>query len=192
MNKCDASKIKVGDYFSRISYGKVTRIIEGRGTSKLGIEVQNEDGDVWSIENPIVETEFFIHNQFNIEEEVSLTQAAELVIVNPRIILSLSFNKKVDIKELKEEIDKLYHQSDTKWSFKQMIFESIIGNGIKGEERTMIGYHLGRFDKLGYLQFIDLEVEKDNSKEYDNRIKRVNTGSLNWVIVNNKKYKVKE
>lgn len=187
MNKCDASKIKVGDYFSRISYGIVTRLI-----GREGIELQNEDGYRWSIENPVVENEVFIHNQFSIEEEVSLTQAAEVVIANPRIIMSLSFNKNVDIKELKEEIDKLYHQSDTKWAFKQMIFESILDTGIKGEERTMIGYHLGRVDKLGYLQFIDLEVEKDNSKEYDNRIKRVNIGTLNWVVVNNKKYKVKE
>ena len=58
---------------------------------------------------------------------------------------------------------------------------------LKGQERTMVGRHYGQY-KSERIVFIDMELENDDSKDYDTRIRLVDTRELNWFICDNTKY----
>lgn len=84
----DASKLKAGDFLSRISY---MRVISVDGDS---VEVENEAGFRWSIGRSIVEAEAVSSDQYTETRKVTRTELARILECDVRdSVFSVSFTK---------------------------------------------------------------------------------------------------
>ena len=87
----DASKLKAGDFLSRISY---MRVISVDGDS---VEVENEAGFRWSIARSILEAEAVSSNQFKETKKVTRTELARVMEQDIRdSVFSVAFTKMPD------------------------------------------------------------------------------------------------
>lgn len=90
----DASKLKAGDFLSRISY---MRVISVDGDS---VEVENEAGFRWSIGRSIVEAEAVSSDQFTETQKVTRTELARILECDVRdSVFSVAFTKLPDAAE---------------------------------------------------------------------------------------------
>ena len=87
------------------------------------------------------------------------------------------------------EIMKSYESSTPKTM--EAAIKKAVKHGLEGEERVMIGRHYGASDDFGRVHFVDMEVVKDASKDYDTRMRLVDPRTLQHLIVNNVKYNLK-
>lgn len=186
--KSDVHKTSRGDYYSRLSYGRIT------GTSHHSVQITNESGNEWSISNEIIEDEFYFHNQIETEVKITRTELAEIFINHPRMIMTANYHKQVKEKELNEEFFKLYANKGgviiSEADYKKKVKE-LTKVALKGEERTIVGRHENGLDDFGRMHFTDVEANWDKSKDYDTRHRLVDPRTLNWVIVGNVKYSIK-
>jgi len=169
-------KHKVGDKWSRISYGEITDI-NGRD-----VQVKNEKGESWWISEELIEKEFDLASPYETTEKVSQIALIDILFSNPGIIMTVNFNKKVSEKSA-EELISLHSPAVTTITAKDLAKRIL-----KGEERVIIGRHYHQIDEFGRVQFIDMELEKDESKDYDTRLRKVDPRTINWIIINNVKY----
>lgn len=176
--RCDSSKLKVGDVYSRHSFGKIIEIDRFRGMATI----QNSNGDKWSIGLGVLELEFTIAEQYESEEKLSRTALIELMRVYPRTAMTINFNKKVKPNDNADEILNLIDESiksgkaPTKTAVRKLAASHQVG-----DERTMIGFHANSFDEHGRLKF----------QEADKGQRLVDPRTINWAIVNRVKYVVK-
>ena len=186
--KSDIKKIKVGDPWSRLSNGKVTKITKG------SLYVENEAGKEWEIGFPIVEDEFYFADQFDTELKVTRTELSQIFINHPRIIMTACYHKQVKEKDLNEEFFKLYANEGgviiSKVDYTKKVKE-LTKVALKGEERVIVGRHESSIDDFGRMHFTDVEIEQDKTKEYDVRHRLVDPRTLKFVIVANVKYTAK-
>lgn len=183
----NAKNVKKGDFYSRISYGT---ILSNDGSS---LNIANEKGESWTIGVKIFENEFKVHNQASETLKVTRTEMAQIFLENARVIMTVCFNKQVKEKEVIEKLVDLYPNKGkiiSEADFKKKVKE-IVGEVITGEERVMIGRHNGSIDEFGRIHFVDMEANYDTSKEYDTRMRLVDPRTINWLIVNDKKYELK-
>lgn len=175
----DSSILKKGDKWSRQSYGQVIQ----RGFGK--VEVQNENGDTWAIDSELFEREFRVHDQFEDTVEKTKTELAEICMENPRVVMTVCFNKQVEPNDvadaLREEIGDQKASDITSRTFRKMV-RSLIA----GEERVMVGRHTCTKDTGGRLFFHDMEASAAD------RTRRVDPRTIKWMIVNNIKYVLKK
>lgn len=169
--RCDLSKVQIGSVFSRHSFGKVMTVHRGMNR----IELRNSEGLQWTVDGTILEQEFSFADQFDGAEDVSRTDAIEVVTKNPRTAMTINFNKKADPKIVAKELAAGQGSLSAKeWNAK-------VSSLMDGEERTMVGWHLGHFDAHGRLNFIE---EEKGSRLIDPR-------TVNFVVVGRKRYNVK-
>lgn len=169
--RCDLSKVKEGSVFSRHSFGKVIAI--HRGLNR--IELRNSEGLQWHVDGTILEQEFSFADQSDGTEEVSRTDAIKVITENPRTAMTINYNKKADPKVVAKELAAGQGNLSAKeWNAK-------VSSLMDGEERTMIGWHYNSFDAHGRLNFIE---EAQGPRLVDPR-------TVNWVVVNRKRYNVK-
>lgn len=181
MSKCDINKIEVGDIFSRHSYGSI--IQKERGS----IKVKNEEGYEWTVSNDIVEKEFSFSGQIVEEKEVTRTEIIEIFKMHPRFALSVNFNKKVNAPDVKKALYELYPNKGqilSEANFKKAV-NAAVSSALVGEERTMIGYHTSAVDNTGRIIFTDMKAS-------DGRPRQVDPRTINWLIVDNIKYTVRD
>jgi len=182
--------MKTGQFWSYTDYGVVTD----------SLVVKNSE-NYFAVKSDITGEEFIIahglkhlcsyHDVVTDSKKVGKTVLAELFLRNTRTIMTVNFNKQLDIDSAKKAIKELYankggnllSQSD----YEQEV-DKIVPQVLSGEERTMIGRHYANVNDLGYVQFIDMEIPKDSDKDYDNRIRLVDSKRINWLIVNDTKY----
>lgn len=180
----DFLKIKKGDYWSRIAYGKVVEKHDNY------LVIRNENGCEWTIEGSIVRNELSFHDQYEEVIELTWTELKEKFKDSTRIIMTVNFNKKIDEKEYIEKLVSFYPNKNGTLKSKVQ-YEEDIKSATKslllGQERTMIGRHFGTY-KSERIVFIDMELERNDSKDYDTRIRLVDPRTLNWLIVDNVKY----
>lgn len=167
--RCDAKKVKVGDVFSRHSFGTV---IYKQG-DRLGL--RNSDGYEWTIDSNILEQEFSFAEQFDSEEQVSRTRIIELLTENPRTAMTVCFNKKPDPKAIAKEL------STGQGELSARAWNKKVSDLVAGEERVMVGHHFGVFDEHRRLHFT--ESTKGG--------RLVDPRTINWLIVCRVKYTVK-
>lgn len=91
-------------------------------------------------------------------------------------------------KSLKEVVESFL--SETQVAVEDNIAKAIKEN-IKGEERVMIGRHNGKLTAQGHVQFIDMKIEKDASKDYDVRTRMVDPRTIQYIILKEIKYQLK-
>lgn len=125
-------------------------------------------------------------------EKITRTELVSKFLSSTRVAMTVNFNKKIKEAEVKKEIVNLYPNKGGK-IISQADFKKEVGRmlDLKGEERTMIGRHYGSQDENGRVSFIDMNAERDTSKDYDTRFRLVDPRTLNYLIVENVKYEVK-
>lgn len=176
--RCDANKLKVGDVYSRHSFGKIISIDRFQGMARI----ENSNGDKWDIGLSVLELEFTIAEQFESEETLSRTALIELMRNYPRTAMTINFNKKVKPNDNADEILKLINEAintgkvPTKTAVRKIAAEQQVG-----EERTMVGFHNNGFDEHGRLKF----------QESGTGQRLVDPRTINWAIVNRVRYNVK-
>lgn len=167
-NRCDANKVKVGDTYSRHSFGIIKSIDPYNGS----MTIENSNGNKWTIGKEIVALEFSIAEQFESEEKVSRTRMIEIMTEHPRTAMTINFNKKPDPKKIAKELEGGKGSDSAKdWNAK-------VKKLVAGEERTMIGYHTLSFDEHRRLRF----------QETGKGQRLVDPRTLNWMIVDRVKY----
>lgn len=171
--KCDVAKVKIGDKWSRHSYGKVVSVIG------LQIDVENEAGLKWSIGRSIFEKEFNIAGQHETTEYLSRTEMVEKIRASSRLAMIVHFRKKPEHRVLVDFVANLVN------SGKQLTSRTLskrLKTATAGEERTMVGRHYGTGDEFGRLHFVDMEK---------GGLKLVDPRTVDWAIIDNVEYKLK-
>jgi len=168
---CTASKVKVGDLWTRHSAGEVTAI---RGNS---IMLKNTNGLEWSITSDILEKEFSFADQYDTEEKLSRTAVIEILVEAPQTAMTVCFNKKVDHKNVAKVL------SEGQGELTARAWNKKVKETVGGEEAIVVGFHTRNFDEHRRLRFIKLGG-KGGYRLVDPR-------TLQWVIVNRTKYVVK-
>lgn len=176
--RCDAAKLKVGDVYSRHSFGKVVEIDRYRGMATI----ENSNGNKWSIGLDVLELEFTIAEQFDSEENLSRTALIELMKTFPRTAMTVNYNKKVVPNDNADEILNLINEAikTGKAPTKQAVRKLANAQQV-GPERTMVGFHANSFDEHGRLKF----------QESDKGQRLVDPRTINWAIIQRIKYIVK-
>lgn len=165
-------ELKKGEVLSETQYYTVEK------TSDDKVQLKNDLGENIVVDSKYVESCLNSASQYSTEKKVTKTEIANLFINNPLIAMTVNYNKQLDVNEI---LDDLVGETN----------KTKIKNLLKGEERTMIGRHFGEISDLGRVQFVDMEITKDTTKSYDNRLRQVDPRTLNWIIVKNTKYIVK-
>lgn len=183
----------LGQVWSRHSFGTVT------GVSPTAIRVMNEFGREWEVDPKLFADEFSAVGTTTTGQVVKLTQTelstkfAEL----PRQAVTVNFNKKLDEKELIKQVQAL--SGLTKPVFDKKVKE-LLSDGVRGEERTMMGYHYGGTDAFGRIHFTEIAPDKNgkqtmlkpaDGKTYDARHRLVDPRTVNWFIAEGVRYEVK-
>ena len=172
MGTLDASKLKVGDIMSRVSYMRVV------GISGDSVSVRNERGFEWTVGKSILEAEARSSSQFTKTEKVTRTELARILEQDVRdSAFSVSFTKMPDAADQ----DALLAGADLSTPAKRKRVAKELG---VGKERIMHA-HVDDTHELGRMPCIDLEVE-DGRRE-----RLVDLRSLKWLVFNNTKYEVK-
>jgi len=70
-------------------------------------------------------------------------------------------------------------------------FKATVKRALEGEERLMVGRHFGSLDVNSRLHFVDMQIAKDPSKDYDTRNRLVDPRTINYFICRGVKYQVK-
>lgn len=177
--KCNVSRLKPGDKWSRISFGE---IIKARGDD---IIVKNEHGVEWSITPEIVEAEFYTSDQYDEVKEVNRTEMVEVILVSARLVMTVHFKKKPDPKDLLSLVTELLDdEGGGRTRPSKIALNKKLKVATGGKDRTMIGRHTGNQDEFGRLQFTDMEASGSPLKQVDPR-------TVEWAIIGNVKYVLK-
>lgn len=174
--------LKVGDKWSRQSYGKVIKVV-----GLEGIEVENEHGLQWRISEDLFEKEFLTHDQYDNTEIKTRTELAEICVENPRVVMTICFKKQNESNDVADAlqdklngVDDIDELIDNRRRWRKLIRETMADN-----DRTLVGFHTCAKDTGGRLFFTDMEVEEGSN------VRKVDPRNIRWMIVNNMKYVVK-
>jgi hypothetical protein len=159
-------------------------------------------GHELTISSEYVEQVMHSADLYNSTEQKNMTELAEIFINSPRVAQTVCFITKPKDKlkrdyeaEVQTAIDSVTNAkvADVPKLLLNLI-ENPISTTIPGEARIMRGRHYGQKEKegLGRIDFIDMEIPKDSSKSYENRIRQVDPKTIQWLIVNDIKYVLKK
>ena len=169
MSKSIVSNLKEGDKLSEIQYYTVKTV--SRGT----VVVENSRGFEFSIGQSIIEEGSFSAHQYDEEVTMTRTELIEVFANAGETVFTANFNKKPDAKSLKAKFNDPETTIKTNVAMEKLLL---------GDERTMIGYLVGKDEGTGRFKVVDLEDSSDFPKQVDPR-------TLNWLILRNVKYQVK-
>lgn len=134
------------------------------------------------------------------EEKKSMTELGEIFVNSPRIAMTVAYitkgtekTKKEYDAEKKAKIDEIVNATlkNTPALLSDLI-DNPITREIPGKLRVMKGRHYGNQEtSTGRVHFIDMELKKDPTKDYDTRTRQVDPRTIQWLIVNKVKYTLK-
>lgn len=188
-----ANNLKKGAILSESSFFVVKEV------QTKAVVMTDDLGNEITIGNEYVEKVLNSADYFEKEEKKTMTELADIFINSPRIALTACFIKKDTAKtkkvyelEVQEAISRVQNAKVGDISKIMLdIIERPISRLIPGGERIIRGRHYGHVDELGRIHFIDMELPKDESKDYDVRKREVDPRTLQFVIVNKVKYNLK-
>lgn len=158
---------------------------------KVGNEVElknDHNGESIIVSKAYVETFLTSSSQFSKENKVTQTEIIDLFKQGTSVALEVNFNKKVDEKDVLNEILETYKTS-TPAEIEGRLKKTIKG-AIQGVPRTLKGYHFGHQDAFGRYHIIDMESPKGTGA-YDARNRLVDPRTINYLIIRDTKYVVK-
>lgn len=177
--------IRKGDILSETQFYTVADARNGRLTLKT------DSGDTVTVDDNYAQTLLSSANHFDATTKVTRTELTDIFLNHSRVAMTVNFNKQVKPEDVVDNIAGLYPKLSmgmTEDDFKKKVKQQL---SLKGEERTMVGRHYGGQDVNGRVNFVDMELEKDSSKDYETRLRLVDPRTLNYVIVAGVKYVVK-
>lgn len=157
------------------------------------VQLKNDFGENVVVDEKYVEKCLVSSDEFTETKTMSRTDITNLFLSSTNTALTVNYNKQVNEDEVKKKLHALYPNKGTIMSesdFKKQVNAALKG-ALEGEERTMVGRHYGSQDEFGRVRFIDMEIVKDPTKEYDTRSRLVDPRTLNWLILKGVKYIVK-
>jgi len=142
MSRLDASKLKAGDFMSRISY---MRVVSVDGDS---VEVENEAGFRWSIGTSILEAEAVSSDQFSKTQKVTRTELARILEVDVRdSVFSVAFTKLPEVSEQ----EKALADADLSTPAKRRKVAKDLG---VGKERVLHGHLVDTHEIVSFPMFL--------------------------------------
>lgn len=135
-------------------------------------------------------------DQWTTEEPKTMTELQELFLGHPRMAMTVCYITKETEKPKKEyeaekqaKIVEIQNASlaNTGKLLNELI-ENPITKTIPGHIRVMKGRHYGNPDGSGRVNFVDMELKKDPSKDYDTRLRQVDPRTIQWLVINKVKY----
>jgi len=172
---CDFDKVQVGSVFSRHSFGKVILKTRNPQTGEEIAQVENSNGEKWTISAGIVENEFSFADQFDDEEKVSRTRCIEILTDNPRTAMTINYRKKPDAKKIAKET-----RAGKPGAMTVKDWDAMVKELVSGELRTMVGYHSNGYDEHRRLRFNEAGVGQ----------RLVDPRTLEFMVVDRVKYVV--
>jgi hypothetical protein len=181
--KIKFEELKKGACLSEVQYYRVVKV--------SGTKIQLKNG----LEQDIVVDKEYVQDcltsadQYTEEVKVTKTEMAKLFLENPNVVFTISFNKQVKPEDVSKEIMGAYEGSTPKTM--EMAIKKAVKSALNGIERVLVGYHNGIQDDLGRISAIDMNIEKDPTKDYNNALRLVDPRTINYLILRGKKYIVK-
>jgi hypothetical protein len=163
------------------------------------IIVTDEFGHEITMGMPYVKEILTCADFYEKEEQKTMTELAELFINSPRMAMTACFITKASEKTKKEfdneksaKIAEITNASlKTAATLLSDLIENPITKVIPGKERVIKGRHYGHVDDLGRVNFIDMEIKRDPTKDYDTRSRQVDPRTILYLIINKVKYSLK-
>lgn len=176
--------IKQGEYMCEVQYYKVTDKDDQK------IEVRNERGFEFGINDKIVEEGLFSASQFSTTKKVSRTELVNHLENAKDTVFTVNFNKQPNEESVKAILEKTSLADFGDGAKRKKLAKELM----KGEERTLVGYLKDGEPKLGRSQVVDLEElfenferkKKGESEKHTERL--VDHRTINWLILKNTKY----
>lgn len=181
--------LKEGEKLSESQFYSVVK----KGTARA--QLKTDDGREVVLDKAYIENFLTSSAQFMEVKEITRTDAAALFIASPGVALTVNYNTQVKKEDALAAMEAIYPNKGGKMlseaDYKKKVKE-ILSSVITGEERTMVGRHYGSVNEFGRVSFIDMEIKKDATKDYDTRTRQVDPRTINWMIIKGVKYKVKK
>jgi hypothetical protein len=191
-----SKSLKIGSILSETSFFKV------EGFQPNGNVIVSDDRGNKGLEIGLkyVDNVLEVADYYTSEEQKSMTELAEFFISSSRIAMTVCFTKKAKPKTKKvldaEKAAKVAQFERANLREIEALVNDLIENPITkeipGELRVMKGRHYGNVDELGRVHFIDMEITKDEGKDYDNRMRQVDPRTIQYLIVGGVKYILKK
>lgn len=156
--KSDVRKVQAGSIFSRHSFGVVERGLHMDMLSGIeNVRVKNLDGKVWGLDSDLVSNEFSFSDQWDVEVSTNRTTIVNVMTAKPYTAMSVTFRTKVDLwdKETKDEFMTRFWDNWPDDGTREAWFKQA-RDFLKGQERTMQGFHAGEHDAHGRLKFTEI------------------------------------
>lgn len=185
--KSDFNKVKVGDKWSMAAYGVVT----GVGGNKM--HVLADDGTDFTVHGEsLVEAQFQFQNQYDEVKNVTKTEMQEVFKAHARVVMTVTFRKQINAKTIEQQIKAAIDEGRFKLTGGRKTGLTTLSKEIAaGEARTMVGRHYGQVDNAGRVKFVDMEAERDQTKDYDTRTRQVDPRTIEELIAAGTKYVLK-
>jgi|LakMenE18May11ns_1017448.scaffolds.fasta_scaffold9955382_10 hypothetical protein len=175
--------IKIGDVASETQFYTVKTV---NGNQVI---LKNDDGEEIEVNKGYAESFLSSASEFEKTETLSRTEVIEKFMTCTAVAITVNFNKKVDAKDVLLEIMNTHNNTAPKDVEKA--FKATVKRALEGEERLMVGRHFGSLDVNSRLHFVDMQIAKDPSKDYDTRNRLVDPRTINYFICRGVKYQVK-
>jgi len=161
--------------------------------------VKDDNGHIINLSKRYVDEITSCADCYDTEEKKTMTELAEIFVNSPRVAMTVAYITKGTEKTKKdfesEKNAKIREIQSASLSNATSLLEDLIENpitkSIPGKLRIMKGRHYGHDGDMGRVQFTDMELTKDLSKDYDTRLRLVDTRTIQWLIVNKVKYILK-
>ena len=180
----NVKNVNVGDYLSEIQYYKVIdkKVIN----NKEIYTIENERGLKIDTTLEIIQDGMFSSNSYSKEEKVSLTEMETIFKNIGDSIFTVIYNKQIKPEEVLSKLEQYAKNGIDITTLSKNDIKSLLD----GEERTLIGYRLGNAN-FGRSNVIDITIQKDTSKNYDNRLRLVDHRTIKSLTVKDTKYSLK-
>jgi len=176
------NKIKIGEVFSESQHMVVTDIKPDLLTLKP------DRGEEFTVNRMYAENFLTSGEQSETEQVINKTQAAELFTSSPYVVMTVNYQKQTKAADVEKEILEAYETSTPK-EFSAAV-KKAVKTGLQGTERTIVGYHFGKLDGFGRMNFIDMKLPRLKA-DYDDRQRLVDPRTINYIILRDVKYIVK-
>jgi len=183
--KAKVALLSSGTFITLSSIIKV--VATNNSTTVVG---EDEDGNEVTIEGNNLLNCVSSASSYTTTIECSRTEIVEKFNNNPQTLMTVNYNLKVKEADVVKQIQELYPNKGkivSKNDFNRAV-KKAVSAGLKGVERTAVGKHSDHVDSFGRYLFIDVEKEKDSTKNNDNRLISIDPRTINWLIVNGVKY----
>lgn len=180
--------IKQGHIISETQYYRVTQVYSKGVTVKMD-NAQEVVLGIGYLKAAIMHSA----DSYDTEEKATKTKLEELFKEHPRTAMTVCFRKQPKEQDVAATIAELYPNKGKIISEAEFVQKAkeIAKSVIQGELRVMRGRHYNSYGAGGRIQFIDMDIEQDMSKDYDTRMRLVDPRTIEHLIVNGIKYTLK-